>query len=452
MVSFPARPADDPESQKPDTPVHGAERQLEELASHLRAQGIQSKDLVLDLILHDLADEARAAVGAAGAAIALERDGELVCRAAAGSTAPDLGVRIHTDSGLSGICVQQRQTQICRDTECDDRVDAEACRRLGVRSIVVIPLFSDDTIIGIFEAFSPRANAYTSEHVETLERFALSAAQTVQTASQKSGPPERATPRSHPGSEMAPTLSVTSIMEKAAPIDPGVRVLRWLLIGLAIPLLILIGFDLGWHRMRSSSHGSAPGVEEPAAAEFQAKPALVTSGVSDVKPLAKNVVEKPRVRDELSSRGGLVISQNGRVIYREVPRVPATGQESQKSESNARKDALSDPVPPLPTEKAAAEGASVSLPAGIMGGHLIKSVRPQYPAGAIKDKREGSVVLHGTVGQDGVMENLQVVSGDPVLSEAALKAVEQWQYEPYRRNGKPVRMPIDITIDFRLPK
>src|SRR5207302_8419259 len=109
-----------------------------------------------------------------------ERDGELVCRAAAGSTAPDLGVRIHTESGLSGICVQQGRTQICSDTEGDDRVDTEACRQLGVRSIVVIPLLSVERVIGVFEVFSSRPNAFAAEDVKKLGSLAETAAQTVQ--------------------------------------------------------------------------------------------------------------------------------------------------------------------------------------------------------------------------------------------------------------------------------
>src|SRR5215469_11872578 len=152
MVPFPGRRADDPEPLPPDT-RSGSQTQpeIEELVSHVAAQGIQSSELVLDLVLHDLADEARQAADASGAAIALERDGEIVCRAAAGATAPDLGVRIHTKSGLSAVCLKKGTIQLCSDTEADERVDAEACRHLGVRSIVLIPLFSSERIIGIFE-------------------------------------------------------------------------------------------------------------------------------------------------------------------------------------------------------------------------------------------------------------------------------------------------------------
>jgi protein TonB len=51
-----------------------------------------------------------------------------------------------------------------------------------------------------------------------------------------------------------------------------------------------------------------------------------------------------------------------------------------------------------------------------------------------------------------MVRDLKLVHGDPVLGDAALEAVEQWRYEPYRRNGLPILMPIEITIDFNLSK
>src|SRR5207248_3056610 len=113
-----------------------------DVTTSLAAHGNESSELALDLILHDIAERARQATGASGAAVALERDGAMVCRAAAGETAPDIGVSINTESGLTGACVREERAQWCPDTDADDRVDAEACRQLQVRSIVVVPLFA----------------------------------------------------------------------------------------------------------------------------------------------------------------------------------------------------------------------------------------------------------------------------------------------------------------------
>src|ERR1700722_17905810 len=113
-----------------------------ELARTLAAHGggAESFDLALDLVLNEVVEQARLATGATGAAIGLIRDGEMVCRATTGGDAPDLGVRFEMVTGLSGECLQTEKIQQCDDTDTDPRVNAEACRSLGVRSILVLPL------------------------------------------------------------------------------------------------------------------------------------------------------------------------------------------------------------------------------------------------------------------------------------------------------------------------
>ncbi|MBV9481279.1 MAG: TonB family protein [Acidobacteria bacterium] len=465
MVPFPARRADDLEHFEPDTSPHGRiQPEIQELATRLAAQGIQSTELVLDLVLHDLADEARQVTGATGAAIALEREGELVCRAAAGTTAPDLGVRIHTESGLSGTCVKEGTTQICSDTDADERVDAEACRRLSVRSIVVVPLFSAAGIIGIFEAFSVRPHAFSADDVGKLESLAAIAAQTVKGTREKAFDAEQASgiTDSDSSREASPAPSVASIMQKVTPVDPAVKVLRWLLIALAIPLVVLIGFDWGWHRAKGPLRPiSAPRAKTAAASPLDGEnsrpPAAPHRPPPAVTP--KNTAAKPKNPNELAHRGGLVIYQNGRVIYRELP--PVQAKEPNRAKTASEADSLG--IQPATTgtgSSSEAETASANsldsppalLPAGVTGGRLLHSVRPKYPSGAITHKLEGPVVLRGTVGKDGVIHDLTQVRGDPALSQAAVEAVQQWKYEPYRMHGEPIPMPIDITVDFTLPK
>ena len=136
---------------------------LRELATALSAHGggALSADLALDLVLNEIVEHARLATGATAAAIALARGDEIVCRATTGANAPDLGVQLNVHSGLSGACVQSKKWQRCDDTETDSRVDAEVCRDLGVRSILVFPVVREDELLGVFEIFSPRPNAFT---------------------------------------------------------------------------------------------------------------------------------------------------------------------------------------------------------------------------------------------------------------------------------------------------
>ena len=94
-----------------------------------------------------------------GAVIALARGDKMVCRATMGDKAPSAGVCLNTRSGLSGACVQTREMQLCDDTLADPRVNVVACRDLGIRSIVVLPVLDGGELWGVLEVFSsvPRA-------------------------------------------------------------------------------------------------------------------------------------------------------------------------------------------------------------------------------------------------------------------------------------------------------
>src|SRR5882724_11774277 len=113
-------------------------RQLQKLQTVFSAFQESGADpgLALDLLLHELAVEARSLSGVGSSAIALRlSDNDFVCRAAAGKSAPGLGTRIEAQDGLSAECVRTGRQQVCQDTETDSRVDAEVCRVLGVRSL-----------------------------------------------------------------------------------------------------------------------------------------------------------------------------------------------------------------------------------------------------------------------------------------------------------------------------
>ncbi len=137
------------------------------LAAH--GGGAASLDLALDLVLNEVVEQARSATGAKGAAIAFAKGNEMVCRATTGD-APELGVRLETTTGLSGACLLSGAIQQCCDSETDPRVDAEDCRTLGVRSILMVPLSEGNETFGVFEAFSSRPNAFGDRDVNTAAR------------------------------------------------------------------------------------------------------------------------------------------------------------------------------------------------------------------------------------------------------------------------------------------
>jgi periplasmic protein TonB len=86
----------------------------------------------------------------------------------------------------------------------------------------------------------------------------------------------------------------------------------------------------------------------------------------------------------------------------------------------------------------------------MMEGNLIHRVQPQYPPLAIQTHTQGSVVLSAVISRTGTIENLQVISGHPMLVKAAIDAVRQWRYRPYVLNGDPVEVDTQVTVNFTL--
>jgi GAF domain-containing protein len=116
-----------------------------------------------------IAERAQTLTGASGAAIALRKGDEMVCRARAGRNAPDLGVRLQSDSGISADCVRTGQVVLCHDAQYDPHVDMAACQRLGVRSILAAPLRHFRRTLGVFEVFSSVPHAFADRDVATMQ-------------------------------------------------------------------------------------------------------------------------------------------------------------------------------------------------------------------------------------------------------------------------------------------
>ncbi len=98
----------------------------------------------------------------------------------------------------------------------------------------------------------------------------------------------------------------------------------------------------------------------------------------------------------------------------------------------------------------AATPQRVRVSQGVSQGLLIHKVQPQYPPLARQARIQGTVVLQALIGKDGGIQNLHVVSGHPMLTNAALEAVKEWRYKPYYLNGEPVEVETTINVNFTL--
>jgi protein TonB len=95
------------------------------------------------------------------------------------------------------------------------------------------------------------------------------------------------------------------------------------------------------------------------------------------------------------------------------------------------------------------ELARVRVSQGVSQGLLIKTVQPRYPANALSSHTQGAVQIEATIDKDGRVVSPKVLSGSPLLAQAALDAVRQWRYKPYYLDGEPVAIQTQITINFK---
>jgi len=92
----------------------------------------------------------------------------------------------------------------------------------------------------------------------------------------------------------------------------------------------------------------------------------------------------------------------------------------------------------------------IRVSSGVSQGLLIRKVQPAYPPLARQARIQGVVILQAQISKEGNIENLQLISGHPMLAPAAIEAVKQWKYRPYLLNGEPVEVETQVQVNFTL--
>ena len=191
-------------------------------------------------------------------------------------------------------------------------------------------------------------------------------------------------------------------------------------------------------------------------------PRLTTSVVLPTPPSGPPV--PPRQAQQTVSASNL--SSNGRVIAPPVVPIGVTpiheqaapppvdlgeiGVLSGTGDSRTRNPVLNSPgtgIDVLPPPPPPPRQPPISH---MMEGNLIYRLQPAYPALARQARVQGTVVLRAIISREGTIENLQVLSGHPLLVKAAIDAVRQWRYRPYVLNGEPVEVETQVTVNFIL--
>lgn len=128
----------------------------------------------------EIAQQALRASHAAGAAIALQQQEQLICRAATGDFASEIGKMINARTGFTGVCASSGTMQLCSNTALDPREDAGACRKLGVGAIIVMPILHQDRCLGLIAVFSRRPYAFGMRDLQALHDLAQRSAANLQ--------------------------------------------------------------------------------------------------------------------------------------------------------------------------------------------------------------------------------------------------------------------------------
>jgi TonB family protein len=451
-----------PESSGLQGMSSGSESDLRELAALFAAHSGGSfsaevaADLALDIVLSEIAEQACLATGATGAAIILEREGEMVCRASSGANAPEMGARLSSKAGLTAECIRTQQMQRCEDALIDPRADAEASRDLGVRSVLIFPLLRNGGLAGVLEVLSSRAGAFSGRDEVTLEALAQLILKNLACAS------EAAAGAAIPTTEVAESKGSAEVVP-AVPLDgnvfgsllaesamgsqtadevagetlaqaPRTRVdvvtvsLSAAVVICAVLLAALVGLRVSAGKTDGKRAPVAASVANAATVETNAASAQ-TSEVSPVPVAGEAKIEvkkdpgkttgttPTRSSEAVPPEGSLLVYENGKEVFRMPPTPPTSSVERAR------------------IVEVSPEGSPVHR------------VEPEYPEAARQQGIQGAVVLDVRIGRDGAVEDVKVVSGQRMLADAAMAAVKQWRFKP-----ETVERQTRVTLNFKMAR
>lgn len=163
-------------AEEPATTAEAARGEQDQLPKPRAAADLGWSAEAAEAGLKDLVRKMMVATAADGAAIALRREDSIVCCATAGN-APGLGVKLNPDTGLSGRCLCAGEPVLCRDSAAEPTVNAEACRALGLRAALLVPIKGEGSVGGVLEVFSSKPDVFDLGDIAALQRIALVAAQ-----------------------------------------------------------------------------------------------------------------------------------------------------------------------------------------------------------------------------------------------------------------------------------
>jgi TonB family protein len=245
-------------------------------------------DAVSDRILQEIVQQARLSTMATGAFVAITQASEIICRAAGGSNAGEFVAYLNRDRRIVDSCIASADVTVCRDCDSFKDLDAPACRYLGARCVVLIPIL-DETLaqtadnepqkaFGIFGVFSPQFDAFSSNNIQALQGLSHRIAEELKQAGRFKSAPGHAAVAVRPV-DAEKILSARGKQPQSTPRSLAAikGPVAWAVGVLAAVLLAGWGLNRAMHRRAMDTLAATP----PAAASSAAPPALAAQPLPD---------------------------------------------------------------------------------------------------------------------------------------------------------------------------
>jgi TonB family protein len=403
------------------------------------------REYLLQLVMERMREK----TGASGAAVALERSGQMVCLASSGETAPDVGTPLRLEGSFTARCIQSGAPLRCDDSENDPRVNAETCRTLGIRSLLVVPIRAHDRIMGVVEVLSDQPRAFTNAHQTTLEAVTVVISEAFF--------PHIPIPLDYGPHDTAEHFQETHAVHTptvARNFDDGTWGESEEIEEPAPAPIMFAGFHIRRPEIRNSA------VVAFAAITFVASVGTIMLSRSPrrtVAPVNAASVqpETPTPATQAPLQQAAAVSQRTDIAIPPAAAIPKKRVAPQWEDEVVTRPAQRQEAPPtVASAEGQPEAAFVpqQLTRAQIIGDPVYRVDPIYPQRAIDRHLEGTVVLSASVDKEGRVQTVRVVSGDPVFRGPAINAVKHWRYNPTIINGEAIEAETQVTLDFILSR
>ena len=456
----------------------------------------------LDLLAERMMNRTRAS----GAAIALRDADAVICRSSSGN-APPAGTALNIDNTVTGECYRSGNILSITDTEKDARVDAELCRQLEFRSLLIVPIAADEEIVGILEVFSPLAGNFEGGDVLLLGSTAEVTAELYRAQQRR---PTVPTPIAAQPIPFLVSERVEQVLQSAAIVTeeeqdrkiPATDAPQTSIARSAGEAVEAHQETCSETRETGSSVSSPPfeisGKEQNEEPENRWKPRnylLLMAGLTVLGIGMGDVIDwhmTSRLAHSISQPEAGIKGQNIASVTTGDAKMPERDNGSLSSAEDLRGRTRIDPAP-LPLKKiygaklaksslalkTSRKPAAFTFSAGdsqstasispseavsfagnvpnldpksatqLTPAKLLHRVDPVVPDFAKSAGIDETVLLSAVIGTDGKLKDVKFVSGDRALAIEAFRAVRDWRYRPYMLNGKPIEAETRIVMNFR---